>query len=172
MKLVRFPEGFRLSSLSSTYQRREFDCGEAVVNDWLWTKALQSQDKHLSTSKVLVDPDEKIAGFYTLAVAQIDFSDLPSEFARKLPRRALPVAVLAWLGVSLGHQGLGLGTRLVAQALRDCHEAGQTFAFVGVILDCVSDGAKSFYQQWEFLELPGNRHRLILSAKRLAAMMR
>lgn len=171
MKPVRFPDGFRLSSLSSAHPRREFDCGEALVNDWLWTKALQSQEKHLSTSKILVDPDKKIAGYYTLAVGQIDFSDLPRDVARKLPRRALPVALLAWLGVSLGHQGLGLGTRLVAQSLGDCHEAGQTFAFVGVILDCVSDAAKSFYQQWDFAELPGNPYRLILSAKRLAAMM-
>ncbi len=35
----------------------------------------------------------------------------------RLPRRVLPVAVLAWLGVSEGCQGQGLGRLLLAQAL-------------------------------------------------------
>ncbi|HQU47494.1 MAG TPA: GNAT family N-acetyltransferase [Pirellulales bacterium] len=168
---VRFPDGFRLTPLSSAHRRREFDCGEALVNDWLWTKALQSQEKHLSTTKVLLGPDGEITGFYTLAAGQIDFSELPAEMAKKLPRRVLPLAILAWLGVNSAHQRRGLAQRLVAQALGDCHQAGQTFAFVGVILDCVNDAAKSFYQQWDFAELPGNPHRLVLSAKALAAMM-
>ena len=60
---------------------------------------------------------------------------------------------------------------LFAQALVDCYEAGQTFAFVAVILDCVSDRAKAFYQRWDFAELPGNPYRLYLSAKTLSAMM-
>lgn len=171
MNRVSFPDGFRLTSLRAAHRRREFDCGETLVNDWLWTKALQSQQKHLSATKVLLDRNERIAGFYTLAVGQIDLGDLPREVAKKLPRRALPVAILAWLGVGVSHQGQGLAKRLVAQALADCHNAGQTFAFVGVILDCVSDAAKSFYRQWDFAELPGNPYRLILSAKALQAMM-
>jgi hypothetical protein len=92
-------------------------------------------------------------------------------FVRKLPRRALPVAIVAWLGVSLDHQGQKLGSLLVAQSLRDCHVAGQTFAFVAVILDCVDDRAKSFYQRWDFAELPGNPFRLFLNSQTLTAMM-
>jgi GNAT superfamily N-acetyltransferase len=83
----------------------------------------------------------------------------------------LPVAVLAWLGVSTAHQGQGLGRLLLAQALRECAEAGLTFAFIAVILDCVSDVAKAFYQHWDFEELPGNPYRLFLSAQRLEALM-
>lgn len=50
-------------------------------------------------------------------------------------------------------------------------EAGETFAFVAVILDCTSDRAKSFYQHWDFEPLPGHPYRLFLSAERLKAMM-
>jgi GNAT superfamily N-acetyltransferase len=138
----------------------------------LQTKALQHQTKHLSATKVLLDPAGGIAGFYTLATGQVDFGDLPADLARKLPRRALPVAVLAWLGVAREQQGQRLGQRLLAQALRDCYEAGQTFSFVAVILDCISDAAKRFYQQWDFEELPGQPYRLFLSANRLAEMMK
>jgi GNAT superfamily N-acetyltransferase len=81
---------------------------------------------------VLIDAEGHIAGYFTVATGQVDFGDLPVEISKRLPRRSLPVAVLAWLGVDLAHQRQGLGKRLLAQALRDCYEAGQTFAFVGV----------------------------------------
>jgi len=81
------------------------------------------------------------------------------------------VAVLAWLGVSAARQGQGLGKLLLAQALRDCYDAGKTFAFIAVILDCLNDKAKAFYRHWDFAELPGHPYRLFLSARHLDAMM-
>ncbi len=142
-----------------------------AVDEWLATRALQNQEKHLAVTKALIDQTEGIAGYYTLATGQVDFSDLPMDLARHLPRRTLPVAILAWLGVSKNHQGQGLGRLLLAQALLDCHEAGKTFAFIAVILDCINDEARSFYQKWDFQPLPGSPYRLYLSAKQLEAMI-
>ena len=171
MSGVWFPDGFHLEALRREHPRRRFRCGQKRVDEWLATKALQHQEKHLSVTKLLLDEAEAIAGYYTLATGQVDFRDLPAEAARRLPHRALPVALLAWLGVHSSHQRQGLGRLLLAQALRDCWEAGKTFAFVAVILDCINDDAKAFYRRWDFEELPGYPYRLFLSAKRLDAMM-
>ncbi|MGQ0635220.1 MAG: GNAT family N-acetyltransferase [Planctomycetaceae bacterium] len=171
MNPVVLPEGSRLERLQSRHPRKAFHCGEPRVNEWLATRPLQNQEKHLSVTKVLVNGAGAIIGYYTLATGQVDFSDLPAEIARKLPRRLLPIAVLAWLGVDRSCQGQGLGRVLLAQALRDCYDAGQTFAFVAVVLDCLNDAAKSFYLQWDFEELPGHPYRLYLSARRLEALM-
>jgi GNAT superfamily N-acetyltransferase len=168
---VRLPDGYRLETLRGNHPRKRFRCGETAVDDWLATKALQNQEKHLSVTKVLLDEAAAIAGYYTLASGQVDFGDLPAEMTKRLPRRMLPIAVLAWLGVSSNHQGRGLGRLLLAQALRDCHEAGQTFPFVAVILDCISDAAKKFYLQWDFAELPGHPYRLFLGTATLTKMM-
>jgi GNAT superfamily N-acetyltransferase len=168
---VRLPDGFRLERLRRDHPRKHFRSGEAAVDDWLAARALQSQEKHLSVTKVLLDEAGAVAGYYTLATGQADFAVLPAELTGRLPRRLLPVAVLAWLGVSAGRQGQGLGRFLLAQALRDCNEAGKTFAFIAVILDCINDNAKAFYRHWDFEELPGHPYRLFLSAKRLDAMM-
>jgi GNAT superfamily N-acetyltransferase len=142
------------------------------VDSWLATSALQNQEKHLSVTRVLLDGEGNIAGYYTLATGQVDFADLPVELSKHLPRRNVPVAVLAWLGVGLLWQGKGLGGRLLAQALYDCHEAGKTFPFIAVILDASTEKAKSFYEHWDFKRLPGHPFRLFLSTKRLSAMMR
>ena len=171
MNGVRLSPGLRLERLGREHPRRRFRCGARTVENWLATKALQHQEKHLSATKVLLDEAGDIVGYYTLATGQVDFGDLPPELARDLPRRQLPVAMLAWIGVSASRQGEGFGKLLLAQALRDCWEAGKTFAFVAVVLDCLNDAAKTFYEHWNFRELPGHPYRLFVSAKQLDAMM-
>jgi GNAT superfamily N-acetyltransferase len=168
---VQFPVGFRLESLRRGHPRKQFSSGQPKVDDWLAAKALQQQEKHLSVSKVLIDAAGAIAGYYTLATGQVEFGALPHDLTRHLPKRTLPVAVLAWLGISATHQGQGLGKLLLAQALRDCHDAGRTFPFIAVILDCIDDQAKSFYGQWDFTELPGHPYRLFLSVQTLTAII-
>ena len=170
MNAVRFPTGSQPTRLQRHHPRAEFRSGNAAVDSWLQTNALQQQEKHLSITRGLL-AEEQITGYYTLATGKVEFSDLPPELVKRLPRRALPVAVLAWLGVDQRSQHQGIEQRLLAQALRDCYQSGQTFAFVAVILDCIDDSACSFYQQWDFRQLPGHTSRLFLSWKQLEAMM-
>jgi GNAT superfamily N-acetyltransferase len=169
--VILFPGGFELQVLRSDHARAPFDSGQAQVNQWLHGQALQSQTKHLSATRVLVDANDQVAGFFTLATGQVHFGDLPSEIVKRLPRRALPVAVLAWLGVAKTAQGRGLGSRLLAQALLDCHAAGRTFPFVAVVLDSVDERSKAFYERWDFREIGGRPSRLFLSAAALDALV-
>jgi ribosomal protein S18 acetylase RimI-like enzyme len=171
MSEIRIPDGFRWEPIERGHPRSAFHCGEAAVDEWLKTKALQHHKKRLSNTTVLVSPDGRIAGFYTIAASQVDFSDLPMEIAKTMPKRSVPVAVLAWMGVDSGFHRQGLGERLVSKALRDCFEAGKTFAMVAVVIDCLNESVKSFYDRWNFREMPGQSLRLYLSAQRLDAMM-
>ena len=169
--MVQFPEGFCVEVLSREHSRDEFDSGQPAVDAWLRQHALQNQRKRLSVTRVVLDATGQVAGYYTTAMGQVDFNQLPEALVRKLPKRALPVAVLAWLGVDQRFQGKGLGARLLAHALSECHRAGEAFPFTAVILDCVDDRAKQFYSRWDFREIPGRPMRLFLSAELLEAMM-
>ena len=164
---------FALESLGASHPRAMFGCGREPVDRFLKERALQAQSKRLSSSRVLVETEGgRIAGFYTLAMGQVTFGELPEDLVRKLPRRELPVAVIAWLGVDRQFQGKGLGTRLLAGALRDCWGASRTFPFVAVILDCLDAEARRFYERWSFRGVPGRPLRLFLSASELEAMMK
>lgn len=167
---VRFPDGWRLALLDRSHDRHTFDCGAHRVNDWLRTKAGQSQRKHLAATKVLLDDRSGIAGFYTLAYGQVRLNELPPELARALPGRLLPVAVLAWLGVDERHRGRGLGDRLLAQALLDCHEASLRIPFIAVVIECLNARAKTFFQRHDFLEFPGQPMRLLVPKTLLDAL--
>ena len=172
MNGASIPNGYRLEHLSRDHPRKQFTCGETRVDDWIWTKALQNQEKHLSATKVLLDSSSAIAGFYTLAMSEVEFDAAPDDVRRRLPQRRLPVALLAWLGVSASHQGQGLGGRLFSMALRDCYEAGKAFPFVALVIDCVSDSSLAFFQKWDLTQADQHPRRLFLSAKRLDAMMK
>ena len=169
--MVPFPPGLRLEALRRDHPRSGFESGQAAVDQWLRGQALQSQSKHLSTTRVLLDGGVRIVGFFTLAFGQVDFTELPTEVVKALPRRALPVAVLAWLGVARDRQGQGIGARLLAQALVDCHAAGRTFPFIAVVLDCVDERARDFYERWDFRPLPGRPLRLFLPNSGLDALV-
>ena len=171
MSGVVLPPGWRVEPLAKSHDRKKFHSGQPDVDHWFRATAFQSQRKKLTVTKVLLDDTDDVIGYYTLATSQVDFSDLPNDLTDKLPRRMLPVAVLAWLGIDHRCQGQGIGTRLLAAALRDCYAASQTFAFIAVILDCVDESAKAFYQRFDFRELPGYPMRLFLSAALLEKMI-
>ena len=171
MSKVALPAGHRLERLTKSHPRSSFASGSAPVDAWLATKALQSQSKRLSVTTALIDGTGLIAGYYTVTSEQVDFGELPAGVTKHLPHRDLTVAVIAWLGVASDRQGQGVGRTLFVHALRDCHRAGQTFAFVAVVLDCLDDRAKAFYQQFQFDELPGHPYRLVLPSAELDAMM-
>lgn len=168
---VAFPSAFALEDLRREHRGAAFSSGQPLVDGWLHTQALQSQTKRLTVTRVLASANGTVAGYYTLAMGQVDFGELPVDLVAKLPRRALPVAVLTWLGVDSSHQGQGLGARLLAQALADCHAAGETFPFVAVVLDAVDPVSKAFYARWDFREIPGRPMKLFLTTTALNALM-
>lgn len=132
---------------------------------------MQNQQKNLSSTKVLMDGGARVVGYYTIGMTQIDFGDLPESFVRKLPKRLLPAAVLAWLGVDESWQKIGLGERLLASALLDCRQGSRVFPFVAVILDALSDASRTFYRRFGFDEMPGHPYRLYLPTSQLEAMV-
>lgn len=171
MTSIAWPPGMEVAQLARSHKRSQFSSGQPLVDAWFKTKALQNQAKHLSVTKVLLDRGNRIAGYYTLASGQVAFDELPADVTKSLPKRTLPIAVLAWMGVEREYQGRRLGARLLSQALRDCYYASNTFPFVAVVLDCIDDAAKRFYKKWDFSEVPGHPYRLFLSAAQLAALM-
>ncbi len=154
------------------HKRSDFFSGVDAVDQWLKTGARQSQEKRLSVTRVLVKTPDCIAGFYTLAMGEVSFDELPHEMARRLSATLLPIVTLAWLGLAKPYQGQGLGGRLPAQALSDCHSTGLMMPYVAVCLDCASRNAKTFYQLYDFQELPGHPMTLMLPWNLLEAMMK
>ncbi len=159
--MIRFPDGLQLEPIRRSHARAAFVCGQAAVEAWLSRSALQAHDKHLSVTKVVADSSGVIAGFYTLAAGQVDAGELPAELG-KGPPRALPTAVIAWLGVATSHQRTGLGGRVLAAACTDLLAASSVLPFVVISVDCLDDRSRAFFGAFGFVPLASSANRLFL----------
>ena len=155
--------------LSKSHDKTHFSSGEFLVDDWLKTKARQAQEKRLSITTV-IENNHQVLGYYTIAIGQISLEELPSELSKKLPRGVVPIVTLAWLGLDQSLQGKGWGDKLLLHALAHCYRTGLEFPYVAIILDCLSTKAKTFYQRFDFAELPGHPMKLFISWKTLEAI--
>ncbi|MGA3027974.1 MAG: GNAT family N-acetyltransferase [Bryobacteraceae bacterium] len=90
-----------------------------------------------------------------------------SEPAREPPRR--PNLTLA---VDRAHQGLGLGTSLLQDALLRSEQAARTVGIRAVLVQAIDTSARSFYLRFGFSSSPVDEMRLMLLMKDLRAFLR
>ena len=103
----------------------------------------------------------EIAGLYTLAATGIALDKLPDDIARCLPRYpVVPAGLLGRLAVSTACRGRGIGTSLLADAIRRV-AAADLLAFA-LIVDAKDEAAQRFYERFGFTLLVGEAARLAL----------
>ena len=103
-----------------------------------------------------------VVGYYTLASGAIAPQGLPAKQAKKLPRHAVPVVLLARLAVDQGFQGKGLGGFLLRDALNRSLDLSEKLGIHAVIVDAIDAEAKTFYERFGFLALTDDQMRLFL----------
>jgi GNAT superfamily N-acetyltransferase len=167
------PPGMTLALLDRGHRRKRFSSGDPRVDGWLIHRALGAMEKQTSTTRVLVQADATVAGYYTLAVTALDVSLVPPAlFGGTTPTHAPPTLTLAWLGVDQRFTGRGLGTKLFARALADCAEVHHLVRFVAVVVDALTADNFAFYLKMGFLPVPGTTNKLYMAAATLMQVTR
>ena len=86
---------------------------------------------------------------------------LPEGLAKGLPRYPVVLAMLIGrLAVSVAHQGKGLGSALIADAVVRTDRFG--IGAFALIVDAKDERAKAFYEATGFVSLPGQPPRLCI----------
>lgn len=128
-----------------------FSCGEESLDRWLRAYAGQSQHRDAARTFVTAEPDGKVAGYYTLVAAQVEYDQATVDVRRGLSRYfPIPVALLARLAVATPHQGTGLGRSLLLDALQRVLHASEELAIRAVMVDALGERASSFYRAFGF----------------------
>jgi len=148
-----------LVPLTEHHEPAGFDCGNDQLNAWLVDHALASQRADLARTYLALDGDD-VAGYVSLTSGSIRQEHAPKRYARGMPRHPIPTILIARLAVDLRHQRQGLGSRLLAEALRRAVAASDTAAARIVVVDAIDDRAAAFYRRWGFLDGPESPLRL------------
>ncbi|MCF6179942.1 MAG: GNAT family N-acetyltransferase [Geopsychrobacter sp.] len=141
--------------LTRQHNREAFYCGEQELDEYLKKTARQHNEKGISRTFVLVDTEKsaRILGFFTLAGCEIVTADLPPKYAKRYPNKA-PTARLARLAVSVDRQRKGLGGIMMVEAMRRTLSVSENIGIIGFFVDAKNQGARQYYEQYDFIPLP------------------
>ena len=109
----------------------------------------------------------QVVAYYAWCMASISIADAPARLSKGAGRYPQPVALLARLGVSVHHEGRGLGAGLLMDIMRRTAEAGRLIGCRGLLVHSESEDARSFYQHLvpEFEQSPTDPLHLVLLMK-------
>lgn len=148
------------------HDRGAFDCGEQELNTFIQTQAA----KHMTVgiSRTLLLPAENvlpngrfpICSFYTIAPGSIERKTLPEMLSKKLPHYPVPVFLLAQLAVDVKCLNRGLGKITLIKALENLWRINSRMRAYAVIVDCLNENAKQFYENFGFEILYGHNERI------------
>ena len=153
---------FSIVSFSREHPKKGFCCGAEILDRYFAEHAGQDIKKKISKCFVAIDNEQlRVAGFYTLSAAQIPLTSLPELLAKKMPRYdAIPASKIGRLAIDKRYQGLGLGSVLIADALKKSSDA--SMGVYAVLVDAKDDNATAFYQHHGFIPCLGKPQTLFL----------
>jgi GNAT superfamily N-acetyltransferase len=138
--------------LSAVDDISRFDSGVPELDDWLRRRALQNDATGASRTFV-VTAGGRVVGYYALATGAVTHAQATGRVRRNMPD-PIPVMVLARLAVDRSHQGMGLGSALLRDAVLRTLNAAEHAGIRAILLHAISDDAKRFYLHHGFAESP------------------
>jgi len=139
-----------------------FDCGKPTLTEWLLRHARQAQASGSARAFVSCEA-ERIAGYYSLTVGQIDTLEAPQRVRKGIGQYPIPLVILARLAVDLDYQRHGLGFSLLQDAVHRAIAVAEHAGIRAMLTQPLDVEAEAFYLRFGFEPLPqGERHLILL----------
>jgi GNAT superfamily N-acetyltransferase len=150
--------------LDTRHRIEDFDCGKPALSDWLKRHARQAQGSGSAKTFVVCDV-ERVAGYFSLTVGQIDTLEAPERVRRGMGQYPIPLVILTRLAVDQDYQGQGLGFSLLQDAIRRTLAMAEHAGIRALLTHPIDANAERFYRRFGFEPTPGNAGQLILLLK-------
>lgn len=156
---LRIPE-----PLGAQHRLEVFDCGKPALNDWLLRHARQAQGSGSAKTFVVAD-DDRIAGYFSLTVGQIDSLEAPERVRKGMGQYPVPVVILARLAVSRQDQGRGIGFGMLQDAVRRTMLIAEQAGIRAMLTHPIDEETANFYTRFGFIASPLREQQLLLLLK-------
>ncbi len=150
--------------LDASHRLEEFGCGKPALTDWLLRHARQAQGSGSARTFVSCDGD-RVAGYYSLTVGQIDTLEAPERIRRGMGQYPIPLVILARLAVDLDDQGRGLGFSLLQDATHRAIAVAEHAGIRAMLTHPLDAEAEAFYRRFGFEPAPESERQLLLLLK-------
>jgi GNAT superfamily N-acetyltransferase len=153
-------------------QLEGFDCGKPTLNHWLLHHDRQAQTSGSARTFVVADEENRVAGFFSLTVGQVDTVEAPECIRQGMGRFPLPVVILARLAVSRENQGYGLGVGMLQDAIRRTLVIAEQAGIRAILTHPIDEDAARFTTRFGFIASPLRRQQLLLLLKEARKSLR
>jgi GNAT superfamily N-acetyltransferase len=152
--------------LSEEHDCDGFDCGHALLNDWLRRYAFQNQRANAARTFVVCrEQERRVICYYSLAVGVVDHTAASARVRKGLARHPIPVMVLARLAVDIRHQGIKIGRGLLKDAILRTLQAADIAGIRAIFVHAKDDRARGFYERFGFEPSPIHPLQLMMLIK-------
>ena len=151
-------------ALATQHRLEGFDCGKPTLNDWLLRHARQAQGSG-SAKTFVVSEDDRVAGYFSLTVGQIDALEAPERIRKGMGLYPVSVVILARLAVSQQDQGRGMGCGLLEDAIRRTMLVAEQAGIQVLLTHPIDAEAAAFYTRFGFIASPLREQQLLLLLK-------
>lgn len=141
-----------------------FDCGKPALDDWLHRHARQAQSSGSARTFVVAD-DDRVVGYYSLTVGQVDVLDAPQRVRQGMGQYPVPVVILARMAVALADQGRGIGAGMLQDAIRRALAISQQAGIRALLTHPLDNETAGFYQRFGFVPSPLRAQQWLLLLK-------
>ena len=154
--------------LEASHRIDDFDCGEAVIDDWLKRRAMANQSTGASRTFVATDQDGIVCGYYAIAAGAVSHQLATSGVRRNMPD-PVPVMVLARQAVNRRAQGQHLGGSLLKDAVSRAVAVSHIAGVRALLVHALYEKAKQFYERYGFAPSPIHPMTLMLRLSSVTA---
>jgi len=165
-------EPYFLEPLGKQHDRAGFHCGVESLDLYLKTQASQDMRRKANAVFVLAprESPNRIAGYFTLCAYALAPGTVPEAVSKHIPRYPMVSAtLLGRMAVSREFQGRGLGSNLLAKAVKKAFSNAAQVGSSMVVVDVIDEKAANFYKTHGFIPLPES-NRLILPMQTIGAL--
>jgi GNAT superfamily N-acetyltransferase len=142
----------------------EFDCGKQALNNFLVRHALANQANDSARTFVGLH-DNRVIGYYSLAVSSVLHDEAPERMAKGLARHPVPILLMARFAVDKEYQGQGVGKGLFKDALKRCLSVAADAGVRAFMVHPKDDDAKRLYARFGMTACPENPMHLYFLMK-------
>lgn len=125
------------------------------LDEWLRERARASEGFSARTYVVCSAAEsDRVIGYFSIAAAVEQRNALPSAKLRRGLPAQVPLLLIGRLAVDAQWQARGLGSALLADALRRCLAASEIAGVRGVVAHAIDEAAVGFYERHGFVRSP------------------
>jgi len=148
--------------LAAQHRLEGFDCAKPTQNHWLLHHARQAQTSGSARTFVVADEENRVSGFFSLTVGQVDTVEAPERIRAGMGRFPLPVIILARLAVSRQNHGRGLGVGMLQDAIRRTLVIAEQAGIRAILTHPIYEDAARFTTRFGFIASPLRQQQLLL----------